>query len=118
MKELNYDDVIAPPKLKITIGGKKYEEPQPSLKQIIDYEQRVKQLEEGYEKGIPCSEAGDKWIDVIRSIFSSIPKEVLRVKSLPLLKTITADCTKFMQESMFADAPIEENTKGDKKKSK
>lgn len=116
MKELNYDEVVAPPKLKITIDKKKYEEPQPSLKQIIDYEQRVKELEEGYEKGIPCSEAGDKWIDVIRSIFCSIPREVLRTLSLPLLKNITADCTKFMQESMFADAPVEENTKGDIKK--
>jgi hypothetical protein len=114
MEELNYDQVLSPPKLKIIIGGKKYEVPQPSLQQIFDYETRVNELKESAENGASGSEAGEGWIQVIKSIFSCIPDEVLKKKNLSVLRKIAKDCTTFMQESMYADAPEEE--KGDKKK--
>lgn len=114
MKELNYDEVLAPPKLKITIGGKKYEVPQPSLQQIFDYEGRAKELREACENGASGAECGDKWIELITSIFTCIPSDVLKDKDFPLLRKIATDAIKFMQESMYADAPQEE--KGDKKK--
>lgn len=116
MKDINYDEVLAPPKLKITIGGKKYEVPQPSLQQIFDYETRVNELKKSAENGASGTEAGEKWMKVIKSIFTCIPDEVLKGKSLSVLRKMAKDCTAFMQESMYADAPEEE--KVDKKKGK
>lgn len=120
MKELNYDEVIAPPKLKITIGGNNYEVPQPTLQQIIDYETRVNELKKTAENGASGTEAGEKWIEVIKSIFTCIPDEVLKDKNLSILRLIARDCTEFMQQSMYADAPEEkeESQKEDKKKQK
>lgn len=116
MKDINYDKIFAPPKLKITIGGKKYEVPQPSLQQIFDYETRVDELKESAESGASGTEAGEKWMKVIQSIFTCIPDEVLKGKSLSVLRMMAKDCTAFMQESMYADEP--EKEKGDKKKEK
>lgn len=111
MKEINYDEVLSPPKLKITIGGKTYEVDQPSIQQILDYEQRVKELSSACKSNVSGGDVGEGWIEIIRSIFTCIPVKALKEKSLPVLRKITKDCTKFMQESMYEDAP-----EGDKKK--
>ena len=120
MKELDYDSILAPPPLKIKIGGEKYEVPQPSLQLIIDYETKVKELHTAAQDGMSGSEVGDKWIAVIRSIFTCIPAEVLKEKNLSVLRAIAKDCTQFMQESMYSDAPTSqaETQKEDKKKEK
>lgn len=117
MKEINYDEVLAPPRLKITIDKKKYEVAQPTLGQIIDYEQRVKDLMQAGESGKSGSDIGELWITVIQSIFTCIPAEVLKKKNLPLLRKIAGDCTKFMQESMWSDA-LAEGSGDNKKKGK
>ncbi len=119
MRELNYDDVIAPPKVKITIDKKEYVEPQPTLEQIIEYEQAVKELNASIGEKLSGSETFERWVTVIRSIFPSISVEVLRKKQPAVLKKIAMDCTTFMQESMFADAvEPKEAVKADKKKEK
>ena len=116
MQEINYDEVLAPPKLKITIGGEKYEVPQPSLQQIFDYETRADELRESAGNGASGSEVGEKWIKLIQSIFICIPDEALKKTSFSVLRKVAADAIAFMQESMYADAPEEE--RGDKKKEK
>lgn len=116
MKELNYDEVLAPPKLKITICGEEYEATQPSLQQIFDYETRADELQGSAVKGVSASEVGEKWIKLIQSIFTCIPDEVLKKKSFSVICKVAADAIAFMQESMYVDAPEEE--KVDKKKVK
>lgn len=112
MRELNYDEVLAPPKVKITIDGKVCEASQPSIMQIIDYEQKVKELKEASKKGVSGSDIFEKWIAVIHTMFPSIPKDVLIKKQPSILRKIAGDCTVFMQESMFQDAPEPEEESG------
>lgn len=114
MRELNYDEVLAPPKVKITIDGKVYEASQPSIVQIIDYERKVKELKEASELGVSGSEIFDKWIAVIHTMFSCIPKKVLIEKQPATLKKIAGDCTVFMQESLFQNAPEPEEEESGK----
>jgi hypothetical protein len=118
MREINYDDLLCNSKLKITLDQKVYEVFQPSLQQIIDYELRVKELKEAVDSGITPEEAGVLWIEVIRSIFDCIPVEILKKKTMPVIRKIAADCTLFMQESLSADAPEPANKQPDKGKKK
>lgn len=120
MQEINYDDLICEAKLKIVIDGQSYVIEQPTLQQIINYEQSVKELIEAGESGAPGGEAGEKWITIIRSVFSNIPLEVLRNKNYALIRRIAKDCTTFIQESMYGDIEEEKDIvqEGEKKKSK
>lgn len=103
MREINYDKVLCEAKLKITIGGEKYEIPEPSLQQILDYETKVNELKEGLEKEVTAGTGGDLWIAIIKTMFTEIPEKVLRNQKYPVLKQIAADCTEHMSKAMYGE---------------
>lgn len=117
MKEINYDEVLAPPKLKIIVGGEKYEVEQPTLQKIIDFEQRINDLFEAGKNNSSVTEIGNLWIEIILSVFCNIPREELTSMTMPKLRKMFADCKQCVSDSMWPDSEEVKN-EGDKKKKK
>lgn len=114
MRKINYDELFDDKKLEIRIKGKVYRIPEPTVGDIIRYQNDVKRLQEDYNDANPTvDEISQRWISVVKSIYVTVPEDVLSKLTMTQIHQMTADCTRFVRESLYGYSAENEKVRED-----